>query len=67
MTVTNKTLKREVEDLILEQIYVLKQAAAMTDRDIFDFHLRHYEIVMLFRRMDHGKRVGDDSRRGWLS
>jgi hypothetical protein len=47
--VTNHSSKRELEDLILEQIYVLKQAAVMTDCDIFEFHLRHYQIMMLFR------------------
>jgi len=65
--VTKHCLKRELEDLILEQIYVLKQTAIMTDLDIFEFHLRHYQIMVLFKRLDRSTILGKDSLRGWLS
>jgi hypothetical protein len=58
MAVTSDSLQRELEELVLEQIYALKQTSAMSDRDILEFHLRHYQIVMLYRRLDRNATVG---------
>jgi hypothetical protein len=40
MAATNPSLESEVEELVLEQIPVFKQSAAMDDFDIFEYHLR---------------------------
>ena len=55
---TSDCLQRELEELVLEQIYALKKTSAMNERDILEFHLRHYQIVMLYRRLDRNAKVG---------
>ena len=60
---TSYSFERELQD----QIYVLKQAAVMSGRDMFEFHLRHYQIMTLFKRLDHSVPRGEDPVRVWLS
>ena len=48
MAATSHSLKRELEELVLEQIHTLKQQATMNDRDILEYHLRHYRIMVIY-------------------
>ena len=48
MAATSHSLKSEVEELFLEQIHAFKQSAAMDDRDLLEYHLRHYQIMSLY-------------------
>ena len=52
MATTSCSLKDEVEQLVLEQIYAFKQTAAMNDHDIFEYHLRHYKIMTIYDQLD---------------
>ena len=67
MTVPGQTLQREVEELVREQICALKQDSLMNNRDIFEFHLRHYQIMMFYRWLDRSARLDQGMSRGWLS
>jgi hypothetical protein len=52
MAATSPSLQRELEALVLEQIHALKQRARLNERDIFEYHLRHYKIMMLYRQLE---------------
>jgi hypothetical protein len=52
MAATSPSLKSEVEELVLEQIRAFKQSAAMYDLDIFEYHLRYYQIMVLYGQLD---------------
>jgi len=52
MAATDLSLKNEVESLVLEQIHAFKQAATMSELDILEYHLRHYQIMTLFIQLD---------------
>lgn len=67
MAATSHSLKRELEALVLEQIHALKQSATLNERDIFEYHLRHYQIIVLYRQLERGSRVDDSSRQGWFA
>jgi len=56
MATTSCSQKDEVEQLVLEQIYAFKQTAAMNDRDIFEYHLRHYKIMTIYSQPDRSAR-----------
>ena len=43
--------REQIEDLIVEQIRIFKQPAKMCEADLFEFHLRHYEINVLYREI----------------
>jgi hypothetical protein len=55
MVVTSPSLKREVEELIADQIRLFKQPVSLDDRDLLEYHLRHCFIMTLYRELDHGK------------
>jgi hypothetical protein len=65
MAATNPSLEREVEELVLEQIHLFKQSAALDDFDIFEYHLRHYQIMVLYGRLDRLGRVDAPVGRVW--
>jgi len=56
--------KRDVDELVLEQISVFKHSTSMSTQDILEFHLRHLQIMELYRRLPGGE---NDQRKGWLS
>lgn len=62
-----RSLKREVEELVLEQIHTFNQSDTMNDEDLLEFHLRHCLIMALFREIDRIARAKDSPRKGWLS
>ncbi len=67
MAATSPSLQRELEALVLEQIHALKQQARLNERDIFEYHLRHYQIMMLYRQLDRGSRVSEPATQGWFA
>jgi len=52
MTATSPCLRHDVDDLILEQIHTFKEPARLTDSEIFEYHLRHRQILELYRELD---------------
>jgi hypothetical protein len=61
MTATSQVLKSEVNDLVLEQIFALKEPTDLKNRQLLEYHLRHVRIMALFRELD---RVGWDRETG---
>ena len=62
------SLKRELEALVLEQIHALKQEAKLDERDIFEYHLRYYQIMVLYGQLDRASRPDDAAaRQGWFA
>ena len=65
MAGTSLSPKSEVEKLIADQIRAFKETANMDERDLFEYHLRHLQIMTLCRELDRntpkpapsGKRV----------
>lgn len=62
MAATSHSLKRELEELVLEQIHALKQQATMNDRGILEYHLRHYRIMVIYWHLDRVSRMDEPSR-----
>lgn len=58
MTVTSPRLRHDMDDLILEQIHALKERSSLTDAQIFEYHLRHQQIMQLYRELDGHQNVG---------
>lgn len=58
MTTTRPRPKDEVNDLVLEQIYLFKQPANLTDANLLEYHLRHLQIMTLYRELDQAMRRG---------
>jgi len=52
MIATSHSLLREVDNLVLEQIHLLKEPISLTDPQIFEYHLRHQQIMQLYRELD---------------
>jgi hypothetical protein len=48
--------KDQINDLVLEQIYLFKQPTNMTDSQLFEYHLRHLQIMTLYRKLDRAVR-----------
>lgn len=48
-------LTNELNVLVLEQIRTLKRVGAMKDSDLFEYHLRHYQIMALYHELDRAK------------
>ena len=62
------SLKRELEALVLEQIHALKQEATLNERDIFEYHLRHYQIMALYGQLDRASRPDHiAASQGWFA
>lgn len=57
MVATSPSPMREVEQLIAEQIRLFKQSVSLDDRDLLEYHLRHYFIMTLYREMDRDKAI----------
>jgi|HubBroStandDraft_2_1064218.scaffolds.fasta_scaffold614946_2 hypothetical protein len=57
MVATSPSLKREVEELIADQVRLFKQPVSLDERDLLEYHLRHYFIMTLYRELDRGKAV----------
>jgi hypothetical protein len=49
--------KDQVNDLVLEQIYLFKQPTNMTDSQLFEYQLRHLQIMTLYRKLDRAVRL----------
>ena len=61
VTTSSHALTREVNDLVLEQIFTFKQSVEPDDRQLLEYHLRHLLIVSLYRQLD---RVGGERASG---
>jgi hypothetical protein len=59
MTATCPSLTLKVETLVREQIRALTKPGVMDKRDILEYHLRHYQIMQLYREIDEAKRWFD--------
>ena len=59
MTATSPGLTSKVETLVLEQIRALTKPGVMDKRDLLEYHLRHYQIMQLYREIDRAKRRFD--------
>ncbi len=49
------SLEQKIEQLVVEQIHMFKQPAKMDNEEIFEYHLRHYQIMLLYGEMDRSK------------
>jgi hypothetical protein len=49
---TSPSLRREVNDLVLEQVYAFKEPTDIDDRHLLEYHLRHLRIMTLYRELD---------------
>jgi hypothetical protein len=56
----------ELEELVSQQIQVFKNVATMDARDIFEYHLRHFRIMTLYREVDRISRTMQRTQ-GWLT
>jgi len=56
--------KREVDELVFEQISAFKHSTSMSTQHMLELHLRHLQIMELYRRLPRGE---NDHRKGWLS
>ena len=54
--------KREVNDLVLEQILVFKQPSRITDPQLLEYYLRHLRIMTLYREQDRAHQSEGRSR-----
>ncbi len=61
------SLEQEIEHLVLEQIRTFKQSAKMDTAEIFEYHLRHYQIMLLYMEKDLISRVQSTARKGSMS
>jgi len=64
MTAASPSLRHELNDLVREQIHAFKQHTGLTDTQIFEYHLRHVQIMTLYQELDRKARGGIDSLRG---
>ena len=49
------SLSQQIDELVLEQIRTFKETASLNDDEIFEYHLRHYQIMLLYAEMDQAK------------
>jgi len=56
MTVTSPSVQHQVDDLILEQIHTFKEPNTLSAAQIFEYHLRHRQLMELLRELDKVKR-----------
>ena|ERR1035438_774125 len=52
MTAISPSLNHEVSDLVLEQIHLFKQPFDLSDSELLEYHLRHLQIMTLYRELD---------------
>jgi hypothetical protein len=65
MAEASLSLKRVVEELILEQISAFKQSSELSAEEPLEYHLRHYQIMELYHQLDDAN-VPDTPPKGWL-
>jgi len=65
MTASNPSHKREVEELVSQQIQGFKNGATMDDPDLVEYHLRHFRIMALYLEIDRLARTMHRTT-GWL-
>ena len=66
MTAIDPSHKHELEELVSQQIQAFQHVATMDDRDIFEYHLRHFRIMALYRENDRIARTTLRTQ-GWLT
>ena len=49
---SSHSLQREVKNLVLEQICAFKERPDLDDRLLLEYHLRHLQIMSLYRDLD---------------
>jgi len=52
MNTSSHSLQREVKNLVLEQIFAFKEPTDLDDRLLLEYHLRHLQIMTLYRELD---------------
>jgi len=67
MPAANLQSEQELEELVQQQIQAFKESKVMSDRDILEFHLRHYRIRTLLEEMDRQVRQRFRWRSGYNS
>jgi hypothetical protein len=55
MTTQLSATKREVDDLIQQQIIILRQSSSLSPSALAEFHVRSTKISRLFRELDRSK------------
>ena len=61
MTASSHALTREVNDLVLEQIFTFKRPVELDDRQLLEYHLRDLRILSLYKQLD---RIGGERSNG---
>jgi len=56
------SLQQDLEQLVREQVRTFKHSPSMDDADVFEFHLRHYQIMALCREKD--RQTGQVAKKG---
>ena len=46
-------LKKEVQELVHEQVHVFTQSRRLTKSELLDFFLRHHQIMEIYSKMDY--------------
>jgi hypothetical protein len=52
------SLAQQIDELVLEQIRTFKESVTMDDEGILEYHLRHYQIMTLYKEMDRHRKPG---------
>jgi len=65
MAAINPSHKRELDELVSQQIQAFKNDGTMDDSDVFEYRLRHSRIMALYREMDRIVRTMQRTQ-GWL-
>ena len=61
MTDPASAIKRELDNLITQQIATLRRKAALTNEDLEEYHTRSVKLDILFRELDRSKPAGAGS------
>ena len=54
--------RQELEELVLEQIWMFNQPAKMSDAEILEYHLRHHRILALYGEVDRIARTEAEAK-----
>jgi len=52
------SLAQQIEELVLEQVRTFKESVTMDYEGILEYHLRHYQIMTLYKEMDRNRKLG---------
>ena len=55
MTDPASAIKRELDNLITQQIATLRRKAALTNEDLEEYHTRSVKLDILFRELDQSR------------